>query len=362
MICSKCGEQNSEGFRFCGMCGSLLEARKPAGAPRVPTTGDSAQDLAALLRSSSGPHTSTGAPPAAVPSFLGLNQPTPTRHEPNGPTLDVLRDKSFSGLDSFFEPEEPRTGTRRIVLLLVLVLALGAAGWWAFSNYDKIGSTLSANSQSASAKPASEPPDGNSPSNPSASPSPSIPQSAPTTDATPSQPATPGNVPPSAAENTSSAPEAKPEDSTSKSPAMVATKPAEPKHPAPPLAHTKTVARSGTPTTRPSTPTPASDDKGDGDFRKGDAYLYGRGAPENCDEAIKNLKAASTKQNAKARSTFGTMYATGHCVPRDLPTSYNWFALALRADPTNQILEKDLVAVWNQMTPPERQMAMKMKQ
>jgi hypothetical protein len=56
------------------------------------------------------------------------------------------------------------------------------------------------------------------------------------------------------------------------------------------------------------------------------------------------------------------MYSTGHCVPRDLPTSYSWFALALRADPSNQILEKDLVAVWNQMTPPERQMATKAKQ
>ena len=83
---------------------------------------------------------------------------------------------------------------------------------------------------------------------------------------------------------------------------------------------------------------------------------------ENCDEAMRNLKAASAKQNAKARSAFGTMYATGHCVPRDLPTSYSWFALALRADPTNQILEKDLVAIWNQMTPPERQMATRAKQ
>ena len=82
----------------------------------------------------------------------------------------------------------------------------------------------------------------------------------------------------------------------------------------------------------------------------------------NCDEAVRNLKEASAKQNAKARSTFGTMYATGHCVPRDLPTSYSWFALALRADPNNQILEKDLVAIWNQMTPPERQMATRAKQ
>ena len=100
-------------------------------------------------------------------------------------------------------------------------------------------------------------------------------------------------------------------------------------------------------------------DTGEAEFRKGEAYLYGRGVRQNCDEAIKHLKVASANGNAKARSTFGTMYATGHCAPRDLPTSYSWFALALRADPNNQVLEKDLSAIWNQMTPPERQLATK---
>jgi TPR repeat protein len=106
----------------------------------------------------------------------------------------------------------------------------------------------------------------------------------------------------------------------------------------------------------------AAEDKGDASFRKGEAFLYGQsGSAANCDQAIRYLKDASAKSNAKARSTFGTMYATGHCVPRDLPSSYRWFALALQADPNNSILEKDLTAVWNQMTPPERQLATRMK-
>lgn len=118
------------------------------------------------------------------------------------------------------------------------------------------------------------------------------------------------------------------------------------------------------------TPTPAPSvvenaeanvDNGDADYRKAEAYLYGQGISENCDQAVKYLKVASAKQNAKARSMFGTMYATGHCVPRDLPTSYGWFALALHVDRNNQILEKDLTAVWNQMTPPERELATKSK-
>jgi TPR repeat protein len=100
-------------------------------------------------------------------------------------------------------------------------------------------------------------------------------------------------------------------------------------------------------------------DSGEAFFRQGEGYLYGRGGAGNCANAIKYLKMASDKQHAKARSAMGTMYATGHCVPRDLPSSYRWFALALQADPNNTIVEKNLRAVWNQMTPPERQMATK---
>ena len=106
-------------------------------------------------------------------------------------------------------------------------------------------------------------------------------------------------------------------------------------------------------------PAPNPADSGEAFFRRGEGYLYGRGGAGDCSSAIKYLKMASDKQYAKARSAIGTMYATGHCVPRDLPSSYRWFALALQADPNNTIVEKNLRAVWNQMTPPERQLATK---
>src|SRR5260370_27491945 len=87
----------------------------------------------------------------------------------------------------------------------------------------------------------------------------------------------------------------------------------------------------GVPSAKASnSPAPATADTGDPDFRKGEAYLYGRGAQENCNEAVKYLKPASAKSNAKARTAFGTMYAPGHFVPRHLPTSYLLFTPALR--------------------------------
>jgi hypothetical protein len=109
----------------------------------------------------------------------------------------------------------------------------------------------------------------------------------------------------------------------------------------------------------PTKPAAEATDTGDGLFRQGERYLYGRGGTQDCTNAIKYLKQASDKQNPKARSAMGTMYATGHCVPRDLPSAYRWFALALRVDPNNTVVEKNLSGVWNQMTPPERQLATK---
>jgi hypothetical protein len=51
------------------------------------------------------------------------------------------------------------------------------------------------------------------------------------------------------------------------------------------------------------------------------------------------------------------MYATGHCVGRDLPTAYRWFARALHEQPSNTRLQQNLQVIWNQMTPSEKQIA-----
>jgi hypothetical protein len=287
--------------------------------------------------------------PISGPSVLGIG----------GPSLDSLREKTFSGGDSFFEPEEPKTGGRK-VLLLILLAALGVATWWTYTNYIAIGDSqkrqAAASNSTTSMVPAQ---------------SPAAPQPAPetkSTDAAQTPPSTSAQTspPPSTEAPSPAAVEKQPaqaNDNSESKPEVAATV-AAPK----PKTHEKrvTAARSARTDRHTTGPKPAltvtASDTGDDAFRKGEAYLYGRGVPKNCDQAVKYLKDASAKAHPRARSTFGTMYATGHCVPRDLPTAYVWFAQALRVDPNNQILEKDLSALWNQMTPPERQLATKMRQ
>jgi TPR repeat protein len=91
-------------------------------------------------------------------------------------------------------------------------------------------------------------------------------------------------------------------------------------------------------------------------------YIYGRGVRQDCDHGLRVLKRAAEESNAKAMISMGALYSTGTCTPRDLPTAYRWFALALRKEPDNQALQDDLQKLWSQMTQPERQLAIKLSQ
>jgi len=91
-------------------------------------------------------------------------------------------------------------------------------------------------------------------------------------------------------------------------------------------------------------------------------YLYGKGVATNCDRAMGILRPAAEKGNAKARTQLGALYSTGHCVARDLPNAYRWFALALRVDHDNSTVEQNLQMIWRQMSPAERQLAIKLTQ
>jgi hypothetical protein len=352
VICPKCGEVNSSNFLFCGMCGTILEPARKATAPvsvQIPRAGE------APLVANSGIVTPSAVPPAPpVAPRLAANEPTPPI---SGPSLlgldqgnvDVLRERAFSGLASY-DHHEPRSAGKEILLTIVLLAALGGAGWWTYKNYIGVmGSRKPTPVAAPGGEAVNAPPVVNTP---------------------------PDNPAPKPAEKNDVKDTPATSEHTADASTPSATNPPVEKQVAPETKEaaepeTKSTPKAVTPTPTPArhevsaTRTPASKavpevaDSGDALFRRGESYLYGRNGTADCGNAIKYLKMAADQQHAKARSMMGTMYATGHCVPRDLPSSYRWFALALRVDPNNSILEKNLRAIWNQMTPPERQLATK---
>jgi TPR repeat protein len=91
-------------------------------------------------------------------------------------------------------------------------------------------------------------------------------------------------------------------------------------------------------------------------------YLYGQHVSQDCSRGLRILKPAADSGNPKAMIEMGALYSAGLCTPRDLPTSYRWFAMALRKDPSNVSLQSDLNKLWGEMTQPERQLAIRLSQ
>ena len=83
-------------------------------------------------------------------------------------------------------------------------------------------------------------------------------------------------------------------------------------------------------------------------------------APSNdCEKQMPSLRKAAARGDAKARADLGLAYYAGRCVPRDLPTAYHWYALVLRTEPDSPKVSAQLEAIWKQMSPAERQLALK---
>ncbi len=82
-------------------------------------------------------------------------------------------------------------------------------------------------------------------------------------------------------------------------------------------------------------------------------------ASSDCEKQLPSLRRAAGKGDAKARADLGLIYYAGRCVPRDLPTAYRWYALALRSAPDSPQVSAQLEAIWKQMSPAERQLALK---
>jgi zinc-ribbon domain len=356
VLCPKCRNDNPADYRFCGMCGTPLD--KPALASEPASTRT--VELSGLRE-----RTSDTQPPGSGPSLLGLNE-APSRSGYG----DSSRDVTY-----LFEDERPRRTYWRFTLVLIILLGFAGLGWLEYTRSGKswtapwskgpaqnpVQASQQAPGDQNQAAPSQPPADNSAAPKPEDAPA----AAAPTPSPAPAQPAPPenqsgmkeaatGNQNQMEAQGTtarkheqaeSASAEKAPSESDSSEEADTA-EPAKPTQPAKP----EKVAKS-----KPK-PAPATSPD-DALVTNAEKYLYGRGVPQNCDRALSSLRAAADRENLRARSLLGTMYATGHCVPRDLPNAYRWFALASRENTDNMWVQRNLEMIWREMTPQERQLA-----
>ena len=359
--CEQCGHESDPRYRFCGMCGAKLP---PPPAPPLPRP----EPVAAK------PAREEKMQRVSGPSFLGLAE------EPSSSVSYLLED----------EMSESHWG--RALVLLVILAALGAAGWhWRSEIRAYVVARLAQHPNNGQPEQTSYPggavstsasetalqtPNASTPvenQNAATSPTPAS--------AAGQQPSVTTNNTAASGEQANTAPAAAPS-----APASTPAAPAQTSQGSPPAASATTQEQAGA--------APAGNEPGSGEQAaneqtpkaeaaaakraksrvnetaeaktsadeleaEGERYLYGTGVSPNCSRAQRDLQAAAEQGSSKADSVLGTMYATGHCVSRDLPLAYRWFAMALQHDPGNTRLQSDLQVLWNQMTADERQIAMR---
>jgi len=379
--CEQCGHESAARYHFCGMCGAKLPPpQPPAPLPPLPSEPHSSEPVdrvsEPLRPLTSDPTRPVGESPRPISS-----EPV---HQVSGPSFLGLADDSTSSVSYLLEDELSESHWGRSFVLLLILIGIGFAGWhWRDQLRTYVTSRLAQHSngnqsdQAASTEaPGSEVgagmPNGGTAidkpmtgvgdlpvttaQNPGAPASQAVPpgaqNSAAVSQNTAANSANDNQQPANGAPNSTPS-GASTTQTSSGSPGQAeqnTTETANSKHSVSAAAkRTKTNVKESAPTSSGADELEA----------QGEKYLYGSGAPQSCSLAQKSLQAAAERGSTKANSVLGTMYATGHCVGRDLPLAYRWFAKALQAEPNNDRLARDLQVLWNQMNPDERQIAMR---
>lgn len=408
MRCGRCGNDNAEANRFCGTCGAPLAAKPQAASQPVsvasvgnvatPASKSATQNSPIAFKSIDAappqPRSASLSPTRAEPrrepaisgpSFLGLDMPSAGADGGDHRDLsagDQPLQASSGSLDYLLEDEEEpkRGGWKLILVVVVLSLAVGFAYLhWKRGGFDwlSVGEKKPA---VTSPTPDSAPNSSDSGAASTANSAPPTPISSapvtpiPTDGAAPSptnsgatnatgppdasQAATPSPTPDAAP---SASPPGTPNGSGAAADSASGSSAAEQEsNEEEAAAPAKPVARKPT-TAKPSAAKPVASKSYDS-VAEAERYLYGRGVGQDCDHGLRLLKPAAEQSNPKAMISLGALYSTGTCTPRDLPTAYRWFALALHKQPDNQVLQNDLQKLWSQMTQPERQLAIKLSQ
>ncbi len=339
-------------------------------------------------------------PGISGPSFLGLNQPTARRTWEPAETERESANRHDSNLHSsgsvdylLEDEEEPRRGWGKlaaVVIALALVAGFGYLRWkqggfdWLMVNKAPAHSAEvpAGAGDSGNAPAATPPPDTANPN--AAAPAGTTPDSgtaggaatlAPGADAgnaagsstastspdSSASPTTPASV--AAAQNnpqagdspSTPAPDTSAEKKVPDADAGENSDSGDEEAAAPAAKATPDVSRKPKVQQRKPSPVTAADPTSEAEI-----YIYGRGVRQDCDRGLRLLKPAAAQANTRAMISLGTLYSSGTCTPRDLPTAYRWFALALHKDPNNPNLQNQVQSLWSRMTQPERQLAIKL--
>jgi hypothetical protein len=380
----------------------------PPLAPSAPTNGAGVNNSPAISRPvMSEPlinEPEINEPVINGPSFLGLNRPAYRQSSQSSWDAGTNHDSHSPGnLDYLLEEEEePKRGWGKLAVIVIALALIGGFGYlrWKQGGFNFLKPTPAAVSAPSSTDSASTPgpaatPDASTPNatpanpappqaatpNPAnaspANPAPAMPDAAASTAAstpaasgaaasgaeTSAQPTTPSTDAASSqsapADNTSPT---KPQDNASANTSQAAdSEETSAEEPPKPESRTLPVEAKPSParTVRERKPSPIAPVD---PTTEAERYIYGRGVGQDCDHGLRLLKPPAAQANPKAMILLGSLYSSGTCTPRDLPTAYRWFALALHKQPDNQPLQDDLQKLWSQMTQPERQLAIKLSQ
>jgi len=371
LVCDRCGYENPESNRYCGMCGIRLEAKPKPAAEAAPL--DAKPKPAAEVAAPPAPQ--PPAPPATASrvvaasrsqqtSILGLDGEAPSsaerpRSRVTGPSFLGLNDEPSPNDTDYLLDDEEQGGHLGLIIasLLLIAVAVGAFHYraqlsaYAAPLYAAVMQRVNPQAQAPATPPATT-------TDPAAASTPTQPP-----DANPGTPAVAAPQPAPAAAQP--APEDKPAPAPGAKTAEAAA-PANPPEEASPKAKGEDLAlrekasqaakfeRASRPKPRAAEPVSPENDPL---LKLAQKYIRGEGVRADCTTGMAYLREAMKRPNYAAASQMGALYATGTCVREDRVAAYRWFTSAMQMAPDDAWLGQERDKLYGQMTSAERHQA-----
>jgi Double zinc ribbon len=370
MKCTVCNHVNEPGLKFCGMCGTRVERRVQdrrvtADEPRAAAIANAqlpSPDVAGrkLAQAAEAPKRTDADDVVSLPrrgeAAIFRNEParesglSEKGSNISGPSFLGLNSQASGGSEYLLEDEPSGGGMRKLILLIIIAAILGLVFVQWRSNLKANPKSVPAKTDPASA-PVPTPQADNQPPNAAAASQPSndVNKTDGTKTAVSGATADPDSVAASEAKDKAEEPVAPAGvDANSSVPAAAAAEvPADKK--------TKNSAVGGD--GKPTDDIRLADYKPSTALVRAQQYLRGRGVPQNCEQGLLYLHAATDKSDPGAAIQMAALYSSGVCVKQDRVMAYRWFNSAHELQPGNMLIQKNMDQLWAQMTSQERRLA-----